>query len=238
MTYRCQIKQPISEGTKVTEDQSVAMARTTKNSEIIQLAKQLKGTPWCEEYERMISGMLYNPLHPPLLAGRHRARCLLHKYNNLDPNSKPYDELMATQQEMLTDILGKVGPGTFIEPPFIPDYGCNVVIGENCFINFNCTILDTSLVIIGNRVQLVPNVSIYSAGHETSVLSRIKFVEFGDPVYIEDDAWIGGGSIVTKSIRPYAVAMGAPAKVVKKLQTVEEELADPNNAYRNMPDRQ
>ncbi|KAF5518298.1 hypothetical protein CGCA056_v011393 [Colletotrichum aenigma] len=34
------------------------MARTTKNSEIIQLAKQLKGTPWCEEYERMISGML------------------------------------------------------------------------------------------------------------------------------------------------------------------------------------
>ncbi|KAF4817276.1 putative acetyltransferase [Colletotrichum tropicale] len=232
------------------------MARTTKNSEIIQLSKQLKGTPWCEEYERMISGMLYNPLHPPLLAGRHRARCLLHKYNNLDPNSKPYDELMATQQEMLKDILGKVGPGTFIEPPFIPDYGCNVVIGENCFINFNCTILDTSLVIIGNRVQLGPNVSIYSAGHETSVLSRIKFVEFGDPVYIEDDAWIGGGtiilpgvtigkgstigagSIVTKSIPPYSVAMGAPAKVVKKLPAVEEELADPNNAYRNMPDRQ
>ncbi|EQB54359.1 putative acetyltransferase C18B11.09c [Colletotrichum gloeosporioides] len=232
------------------------MARTTKNSEIIQLAKQLKGTPWCEEYERMISGMLYNPLHPPLLAGRHRARCLLYKYNNMDPNSKPYDELMATQQEMLKDILGKVGPGTFIEPPFIPDYGCNVVIGENCFINFNCTILDTSLVIIGNRVQLGPNVSIYSAGHETSVLSRIKFVEFGDPVYIEDDAWIGGGtiilpgvtigkgstigagSIVTKSIPPYSVAMGAPAKVVKKLPTVEEELADPNNAYRNMPDRQ
>ncbi|KAK2762970.1 o-acetyltransferase [Colletotrichum kahawae] len=232
------------------------MARTTKDSEIIQLAKQLKGTPWCEEYERMISGMLYNPLHPPLLAGRHRARCLLHKYNNMDPNSKPYDELMATQQEMLKDILGKVGPGTFIEPPFMPDYGCNVVIGENCFINFNCTILDTSLVIIGNRVQLGPNVSIYSAGHETSVLSRIKFVEFGDPVYIEDDAWVGGGtiilpgvtigkgstigagSIVTKSIPPYSVAMGAPAKVVKKLPTVEEELADPNNAYRNMPDRQ
>lgn len=111
-------------------------------------------------------------------------------------------------------------------------------------------------MIIGNRVQLGPNVSIYSAGHEISVLSRIKCVEFGDPVYIEDDAWIGGGtiilpgvtigkgstigagSIVTKSISPYSVAMGAPAKVVKKLPTVEEELADPNNAYRNMPDRQ
>ncbi|KAF9881543.1 hypothetical protein CkaCkLH20_00689 [Colletotrichum karsti] len=162
---------------------------------------------------------------------------------------------MSTQQGMLKDILGQVGKGTFIEPPFIPDYGCNVIIGENCFINFNCTILDTSLVIIGNRVQFGPNVSIYSAGHETSVLSRIKFVEFGDPVRIEDDAWIGGGtiilpgvtigkgstigegSIVIKDIPPYSVAIGSPAKVVKVLPTVEEELADPGNPYRNMPDR-
>ncbi|OLN87644.1 putative acetyltransferase C18B11.09c 2 [Colletotrichum chlorophyti] len=232
------------------------MARTQKNDEIIELARQLQGTPWCEEYERMISGMLYNPLHPKLLEGRYRARCLLHKYNTLDPSIKYYDELMAAQQEMLKGILGKVGKGTFIEPPFIPDYGCNVIIGENCFINFNCTILDTSLVVLGDRVQLGPNVSIYSAGHETSVLSRIKFIEFGDPVRIEDDAWIGGGtiilpgvtigrgstigagSIVTKDIPPYSVAIGSPAKIVKKLPTVEEELADPKNPYRNMPDRE
>lgn len=117
------------------------------------------------------------------------------------------------------------------------------------------TILDTSLVIIGDRVQMGPNVSIYSAGHETSVLSRIKFVEFGHCIRIEDDCWIGGGvtilpgvtigrgctvgagAVVTKSIPPYSVALGAPAKVVKKLQSVEEELADPNNQFRNMPDR-
>lgn len=100
-----------------------------------------------------------------------------------------------------------------------------------------------------------PNVHIYTAGHETSVLSRIKFVEFGHAIKIEDDCWIGGnvtilpgvtigkgttvgaGSVVTKSIPPYSVVLGAPAKVVKTLPTVEDELADPNNPFRNMPDR-
>ncbi|KAL0938623.1 acetyltransferase C18B11.09c 2 [Colletotrichum truncatum] len=232
------------------------MATTSKDTKIIELARDLQGTPWCEEYEKMISGMLYIPLHPKLLEGRHKARCIVHKYNTLDPSSKPYDELMNLQQDMMKGILGKVGKGTFIEPPFVPDYGCNVIVGENCFINFNCTILDTSLVIIGDRVQFGPNVSIYTAGHETSVLSRIKFVEFGTPIRIEDDAWVGGGtiilpgvtigkgstigagSIVTKDIPPYSVAVGAPAKVIKKLPTVEEEKADPKNPYRNMPDRE
>ena len=99
------------------------------------------------------------------------------------------------------------------------------------------------------------NVQILTAGHETSVLSRIKFVEFGHPIRIEDDCWIGAGviilpnvtigrgstvgagSVVTKSIPPYSVALGTPAKVIKTLPSVEEELADPNNPYRNMPDR-
>lgn len=104
-------------------------------------------------------------------------------------------------------------------------------------------------------MQIGPNVSIYSAGHETSVLSRVKFVEFGHPVRIEDDCWIGGGvtilpnvtigkgstvgagAVVTKSIPPYSVALGAPAKVVKTLPSVEEEMADPNNPFNNLPDR-
>ena len=101
-------------------------------------------------------------------------------------------------------------------------------------------------------MQCGPNVHIYSASHETSVLSRIKFVEFGHPVWIEDDCWIGGnvvvlpgvrigrgstvaaGSVVTKSIPPYSIAMGAPARVRKTIQSVEEEENDPNNPYKDM----
>jgi len=114
------------------------------------------------------------------------------------------------------------------------------------------TVLDTSLVVIGDRVQFGPNVSIFSAGHDTSVLSRIKFVEFGHPVFIEDDCWIGGsviilpgvrigkgstvgaGSVVTKDIPPYSVAVGNPCKVRKTIPSVEEEVNDPNNPYRDL----
>lgn len=67
-------------------------------------------------------------------------------------------------------------------------------------IGISLTILDVSLVTIGDRVQFGPNVSIYTAGHDTSVLSRIKFVEFGLPVTIEDDAWIGGGTIILPGV--------------------------------------
>lgn len=112
------------------------------------------------------------------------------------------------------------------------------------------TVLDTSLVVIGDRVQIGTGVGLLSAGHDTSILSRQKFVEFGHPIFIENDCWIGAnvivlpgvrigkgstvgaGSIVTKSIPPYSVAMGAPCRVKKTIQSVEEEEQDPNNPYR------
>nr|XP_036581250.1 defects in morphology protein 1 [Colletotrichum truncatum]KAF6789518.1 defects in morphology protein 1 [Colletotrichum truncatum] len=222
------------------------MARSQKDPEIIELARTLENTPWCEEYEKMISGMMYNPVDPILIDGRHRSRCLARDFNEIDHRKYTADEVGEKKAEILQRMLGKVGEGTFIEAPFIADYGCNVIFGKNCFANFN-------LVTIGDRVQFGPNVSIYGAGHDTSVLSRIKFVEYGLPVRIEDDCWIGGGviimpgvtigkgttvgsgAIVTKSLPPYSVAVGSPAKVIKTLQTVEEELADPKNPYRDLP---
>jgi acetyltransferase-like isoleucine patch superfamily enzyme len=78
----------------------------------------------------------YDPLHPTLLEGRHKARGLTYKFNNLDPNTGNYEEIGNKRAEMLSELLGKVGSGTFIETPFSPDYGSNVSIGENCFMNF------------------------------------------------------------------------------------------------------
>ncbi|SPJ90294.1 related to E.coli galactoside O-acetyltransferase [Fusarium torulosum] len=78
------------------------MAKQQIDVEIIEFAKELKGTPWCDEYEKMISGMLYNPLHPKLLEGRHRARGLSYKFNNLDPNTSNYEEMANKRLEMLS----------------------------------------------------------------------------------------------------------------------------------------
>lgn len=198
-------------------------------------------------------------------------------YNSLDTKSIPYDQIYEKRLELLRKVVGKVGDGTFIEPPFLPDYGCNIIIGKDCFINwklapppsprvffphgmellirneyYSLTVLDTSLVVIGDRVQIATGVSIFTAGHDTSVLSRRKGVEFGHPIFIEDDCWIGGnvvilpgvrigkgstigaGSVVTADIPPYSVAVGNPCRVKKTIQSVEEEEQDPNNPYRDL----
>ncbi|RBQ93716.1 hypothetical protein VDGD_07854 [Verticillium dahliae] len=118
----------------------------------------------------------------------------------MPPSLGTADQVAAKRFEILKRWLGFVGEGVFIEPPFTPDYGCNVIIGKNSYMNFGFTVLDTSLVIIGERVMLGPNVHIYSAGHDTSVLSRVKCIEFGHQVRIEDDCWIGGNVTVLAGV--------------------------------------
>ncbi|RDW87154.1 sugar O-acetyltransferase [Aspergillus mulundensis] len=231
------------------------MAAPAKRPEIIEIARELKHVPMCEDYEKMISGMMYNPLLPALVAARHRCRGVASDYNSVDTKTVPWEEIADRRFELLKNVVGRVGEGTFIEPPFLPDYGCNIVIGRECFVNFNFTALDTSLIVIGDRVQFGPNVSIYTAGHDTSILSRRKFVEFGHPVFIGDDCWIGGnviilpgvkigegctigaGSVVTKDIPPFSVAVGNPCKVRKTIQSAEEEMEDPKNPWRDLPEK-
>jgi acetyltransferase-like isoleucine patch superfamily enzyme len=107
------------------------------------------------------------------------------------------------------------------------------------FANFNFTVLDCGLVTIGNTVLLGPNVSIMNATHETEVQSRRENIEYAKKVVIGDDCWIGGhvvilpgvtigqgctiaaGAVVTKDIPAWSVAMGVPARVVKKVTPVE-----------------
>ncbi|KAJ5747712.1 maltose/galactoside acetyltransferase [Penicillium nucicola] len=221
-----------------------------KSPEILQTIKGWTGILDYDLYDQMVSGMLYYPMDTVLVQARLRCRKFTRAYNNMDLATLSPQEALDQRLQELRKFVGKVGDGTVVESPFMPDYGCNVSIGENTFINFNCTILDTSIVVIGNGVQIASNVSILSAGHETSVLSRQKFLEFGLPVYIEDDVWlganviimhgvtigkgstVGAGSTVTKDIPPYCVVVGTPARVIKTIPTPEEEMLDPDNPFR------
>ncbi|KAI4956091.1 hypothetical protein J4E91_000301 [Alternaria rosae] len=227
------------------------MAAQQKNTQEIEKAKKLNHVPWNDEYEKMISGMLYNSFLPSLTAARFKARAFAHKYNTWFPDpatideSKAFDILFAERLKMLKQIIGHVADDEIIiEPPFNIDYGCNISIGARFFANFNLTILDCSLVTIGNRCMFGPNVSIFAATHETEVQSRRDNIEYGRPVVIGDDCWIGGNvvilpgvtigrgvtvgamSVVTKDVPDFCVVMGQPAKVVKKVAEISAEEGD------------
>lgn len=123
----------------------------------------------------------------------------------------------------------------WVEPPFRIDYGTNLSIGHNVFINFNCTVVDTCPVSIGARTLFGPNVSLYSGTHplDPDLRNGTKGPELGKPITIEEDVWFGGnvtvcpgvtvgkgstvgaGSVVTKDVAPYTVVAGNPAKFIK-----------------------
>lgn len=237
------------------------MAATEKNEETIAQARTLDvAVPWCEQYERMISGMLYvaNPSFltrqtthsgairydsfvPELEKPRLKVRAWCNKYNSWWPHEHPDADFGYLQQErdkQLRQVMGKVGHDVYLEPPLHLDYGCNVKVGDRVYANFNLTILDCSLVTIGDRTMFGPNVSVLTATHETDVQSRIDNIEYAKPITIGADCWIGAhavilpgvtigegctigaSSVVTRDIPAWSVAMGIPARVVKTVRPV------------------
>ncbi|WP_315110665.1 sugar O-acetyltransferase [Clostridium intestinale] len=179
--------------------------------------------------ERMLAGLPYKAWLDGLSEERMENKLKIHKYNTMSPDKK--EELDA----LIKDILGKSGKNIVVEPPFHCDYGKNIEVGNNFFVNYNCTILDVGKVIIGENVMFAPNVSIYTAGHPVHPESRNSGYEYGIEVIIGDNVWIGGnviinpgvkigknvvigaGSVVTKDIPDNAIAVGNPCKVIREV---------------------
>jgi acetyltransferase-like isoleucine patch superfamily enzyme len=162
----------------------------------------------------------------------------MHKYNTWFPGGDhvSMETLAGERFHMLQIQLGQIGEESYIEPPLNVDYGCNLSIGKRFYSNFGLTILDSAIVTIGHRVMFGPNVMISTATHEIEVASRRDNIEFAKPVTIGDDCWIGGGviilagvtigngctigagAVVTRDIPGWSVAVGTPAKVIKKVE--------------------
>ncbi|OQE14384.1 hypothetical protein PENFLA_c038G04109 [Penicillium flavigenum] len=208
--------------------------KTEKDNENIEKAKTLQNRFWGEEYERMISGMLYNPLGPELIEGRSRARRLMAIFNApLSLEVSPSQ--VVSREDVLRELFGHVGHGVYIEPPLFVDYGCNISIGSGFYANFHLTVLDCGLVSIGSNVMIGPNVNIITGEHETGIEARKahKGLEFTGPILIGDDCWIGAnvtilagvtighgcsigaGSVVKRDIQALSVAVGSPARVIR-----------------------
>ena len=177
--------------------------------------------------ERMKAGLLYIS-DDSVFQAQVPARRLTQKLNSMDRSD--FEGIKAVVKEL----LGRA-EDVWINPPFYCDYGYNIEIGKNTFINYNCTILDTGMVRIGENCQIAPNVSIYTAGHPIHPAVRNTLYEYGIDVTIGNNVWLGGnvvicpgvtigdnavigaGSVVTRDIPAWSFAAGNPCRVIRQI---------------------
>lgn len=177
------------------------------------------------EKQKMLAGELYSGSDAELQSDMAATQAWLARYN------ATLGQSLDARWDMLAERLGSVGRGVEVRPPFHCDYGFNIRLGEGVFLNFNCVILDVVEVVIGDRAQIGPGVQILTADHPREPDMRRSAIEFGRPISIGSDVWIGAGalilpgvsigdgaiigagSVVTRSVPAGARAFGNPARV-------------------------
>ena len=181
------------------------------------------------EREKMLAGELYNALDPDLVAARARARDLCQALNA--SREAEQDE----RRRILCELFAVGGDSVWMQPPFFCDYGANIELGERVFFNFNCIVLDVCPVKIGAFTLFGPGVQILTPLHPMDAMAR-RAREFGKPITIGGDVWVGGGaiiqpgvtigsrsvigagSVVTRDIPDDVFAAGNPCRVVREIE--------------------
>ncbi len=146
------------------------------------------------EKEKMLAGALYRATDPELQADNKVISAWMDHYNRSHTLSQP------ERQDLLAEMLGSVGEGVNIRPPFFCDYGYNIHLGAGVFMNFNCVVLDVVRVTIGDGTQIGPGVQILTADHPRDPAARAEMLEFGRPITIGANVWIGGGAIILPGV--------------------------------------
>ncbi len=146
------------------------------------------------EREKMLAGELYDPNDPDLAAGRVRARDLCQALNATREGDAE------ARRAILRALFATGGDTVWMQPPFFCDYGANIELGERVFFNFNCVVLDVCRVRIGSFSLFGPAVQIYTPMHPFDAELRRR-EEYGKPVDIGSDVWVGGGAIILPGVR-------------------------------------
>lgn len=186
------------------------------------------------EWERMQNGLVYNDFDEELFYRRVAAKKCFRAYN------KTNDDDLELRQQIMQELFKSVGKNVWIEPDFKCEFGKNITIMDDVYINFGCIILDCAPITIGSHSLLGPNVGLYAANHSLDVTGRINGGCCGKPIKIGNNVWLGGdvkilggvtigdnsiigaGSVVTKDIPKNVIAVGNPCKVIREITEADK----------------
>jgi maltose O-acetyltransferase len=182
-----------------------------------------------EMMRRMLRGELYLADDPEIAAAQARAQGLQERYN-----ATRHDE-PEVRDRLLRELLGEVGEGVVVRPPFYCDYGSHIAIGSRTFLNYDCVLLDVAPIRIGAACQLATRVQLLTATHPVDPEPRRLGWESAEPIELGDNVWLGGGAVVcpgvsigegtvvgagavvTRDLPAGVVAAGVPARVVREI---------------------
>ncbi len=181
------------------------------------------------ELEKLKAGETYDYRDPEVQQAHVRAVQLCDRFNASERTE------LALREEILRELFGSLGKNPFVEKNIRIDYGFNMHAGDNLFINYDCVFLDVAPITFGDNVFIAPQCGFYSVNHPMDAVVRKTGVEYGKPITVGSDVWIGGhvtvcpgvtigdnvvigaGSVVVHDIPSDSVAVGNPARVVKSL---------------------
>ena len=186
--------------------------------------------------EKTQAGYLYDTNYDKeIVEDRIRCADLCYEFNQCKPSD------IEKQNSIIKKIIGNIEGDFVITQPFYCDYGKNISVGKNFYINHNCTILDGAKVTFGDNVFIAPNVVFSTAGHAIDPEQRARGLEIAFPINVGDNVWIGAnvsvlpgvtigsntiigaGSVVNKDIPEGVIAAGVPCKVIRKITEKDRE---------------
>jgi maltose O-acetyltransferase len=175
---------------------------------------------------KMLNGEMYDPGDIILCTERVLAQMFMRDYNQTIVEDRDIRSVLLSRN------LGAIGQSCAIRAPFYVDYGYNIFVGDNVFMNYGCVLLDVCKISIGSHTQIGPFVQIYTADHPRDAASRKAGLEFGKPISVDANVWIGGhaiilpgitigddaiigaGSVVTRDVAAGTSVAGNPARVI------------------------